>query len=144
VSIGSLEPQFYTLLLEKCGLADDPYFKGQMNPKNWLRLKVKMTEVFKTRTRDEWCQIMEGSDVCFAPVLSMAEAAEHPHNKARETFVEIDGVLQPAPAPRFSRTPAKAHGPESRKNEEAEKIMSDWGVATEAITALKQDNVIYG
>ena len=103
ISIGSIEPQFYALLLEKAGLDKDE-FAPQMDRKQWPALKAKVTEAFKGKTRDEWCEIMEGSDVCFAPVLSLGEVPDHPHNKARNAYVEIDDVVQPAPAPRFSRT----------------------------------------
>jgi alpha-methylacyl-CoA racemase len=103
ISIGSIEPQFYALLLEKAGLDKDE-FAPQMDRKQWPALKTKVTEAFKGKTRDEWCEIMEGSDVCFAPVLSLGEVPDHPHNKARNAYVEIDDVVQPAPAPRFSRT----------------------------------------
>ncbi len=103
ISIGSIEPQFYALLLEKAGL-DKEQFAPQMDRKQWPALKSKITEAFKGKTRDEWCEIMEGSDVCFAPVLSLSEVPDHPHNKARNAYVEIDDVVQPAPAPRFSRT----------------------------------------
>jgi alpha-methylacyl-CoA racemase len=102
VAIGSIEPQFYALLRDKLGLTDDPLFDGQFDRAQWPGQKERLTAIFKTRTRDEWCALMEGTDVCFAPVLSMTEAAAHPHNVARGTFVERDGVLQPAPAPRFA------------------------------------------
>ncbi|MBN8815298.1 MAG: CoA transferase [Sphingomonas sp.] len=101
VAIGSIEPQFYALLRDKLGIASDPLFDGQFDRAQWPAQKERLTAIFKSKTRDEWCALMEGTDVCFAPVLSMAEAASHPHNVARRTFVEIDGVLQPAPAPRF-------------------------------------------
>jgi len=103
VAIGSIEPQFYALLREKLGLTDDPLFDAQFDRAHWPAQKERMTAIFKTRARDEWCAMMEASDVCFAPVLSMAEAAAHPHNVARGTFVKRDGVVQPAPAPRFTR-----------------------------------------
>jgi alpha-methylacyl-CoA racemase len=106
VSIGSIEPQFYALLLEKTGLSADPDFAQQMNPGKWEGLKDRLTALFLTRTRDEWCTLMEGSDVCFAPVLSLREAPVHPHIAARATFIEDGGMIQPAPAPRFSATPA--------------------------------------
>lgn len=108
ISLGSIEPQFYALLLEKTGLAGDPDFAQQMNPAKWDELKARMTALILTRTRDEWCAIMDGTDICFAPVLSLREAPQHPHNLARGTFVEADGMVQPAPAPRFSATPAPA------------------------------------
>ncbi len=105
VSIGSIEPQFYALLREKAGLTD-PAFDAQMDKSAWPSLKNKLTAVFKSKTRAEWCALMEGTDICFAPVLSMADALKHPHNVERGTFVNLDGVDQPAPAPRFLGTPA--------------------------------------
>ena len=106
VAIGSIEPQFYALLREKTGIADDPGFAKQFDRAAWPVSKQRLTAIFRTRTRDEWCAIMEMTDVCFAPVLSMAEAPAHPHNVARGTFVTVGGAVQPAPAPRFSATPA--------------------------------------
>ncbi|MEL6324950.1 MAG: CaiB/BaiF CoA-transferase family protein [Pseudomonadota bacterium] len=129
VSIGSIEPQFYALLLEKAGL-DDPDFSAQMDRSKWPSLKEKLAAVIKTKTCDDWCAVMEGTDVCFAPVLSMAEAPDHPHNKARETFIEIDGVVQPAPAPRFSKTPGKVQGTAPGRGEHTDEILRDWGIVT--------------
>ncbi|PZO91145.1 MAG: carnitine dehydratase [Sphingomonas sanxanigenens] len=106
VSIGSLEPQFFALLKEKAGIGDDPDFAANFDPRGWAAQRPRLEALFRSKTRDEWCAIMEGTDICFAPVLSMAEAPAHPHNAARETFVEAGGVIQPAPAPRFSGTPA--------------------------------------
>jgi alpha-methylacyl-CoA racemase len=106
ISLGSIEPQFYALLLEKTGLTGDPDFAQQMNPAQWGPLKDRMTALILTKTRDEWCVIMDDTDICFAPVLSLREAPKHPHNVARSTFVEDGGMVQPAPAPRFSATPA--------------------------------------
>ena len=106
ISLGSIEPQFYALLMEKTGLAGDPEFAQQMNPAKWDDLKARMTALILTKTRDEWCAIMDGTDICFAPVLSLKEAPQHAHNVARSTFVEDGGMVQPAPAPRFSATPA--------------------------------------
>jgi alpha-methylacyl-CoA racemase len=105
ISIGSIEPQFYALLRQHAGLTDVD-FDAQMDRKAWPALREKLTDVFKSRTREDWCQIMEGTDICFAPILTMAEAPKHPHNAARKIFVERHGVTQPAPAPRFSRTPS--------------------------------------
>ncbi len=105
ISLGSIEPQFYALLREKAGLTD-PAFDAQMDKSAWPALKAKLTDLFKSRPRSEWCALMEGTDICFAPVLSMADALEHPHNVERETFVTLDGIDQPAPAPRFLGTPA--------------------------------------
>jgi len=105
ISIGSIEPQFYALLRQHAGLTDAD-FDAQMDRKAWPALREKLTQVFKSKTREDWCNIMEGTDICFAPILTMAEAPKHPHNAARKIFVERHGVTQPAPAPRFSRTPS--------------------------------------
>ncbi len=105
ISIGSIEPQFYALLRQHAGLTDAD-FDAQMDRKAWPALREKLTRVFKSKTREDWCKIMEGTDICFAPILTMAEAPKHPHNAARKIFVERHGVTQPAPAPRFSRTPS--------------------------------------
>jgi alpha-methylacyl-CoA racemase len=105
ISIGSIEPQFYALLRQRAGLSDQA-FDAQMDREAWPSLKQKLAAIFKGKTRDEWCSIMEGTDICFAPVLSLSEAPSHPHMVARETFVERNGAIQPAPAPRFSRTPS--------------------------------------
>ncbi|WP_306307106.1 CaiB/BaiF CoA transferase family protein [Hydrogenophaga palleronii] len=103
ISIGPIEPQFYRLLLEKCGITD-PHFLQQWERAEWPALKQKLAALFLRRSRDEWCEVLEGTDACVAPVLSMAEAPVHPHNRARGTFVEQGGLVQPAPAPRFDRT----------------------------------------
>jgi len=110
ISIGAIEPQFYALLREHVGLSDAA-FDAQMDRKAWPELKAKLTEIFKRKTREEWCKIMEGTDICFAPILTMAEAPKHPHMAARAVFVERHGVTQPAPAPRFSRTPSAIREP---------------------------------
>ncbi|MBI5260782.1 MAG: CoA transferase [Bradyrhizobium sp.] len=112
ISIGSIEPQFYALLRQHAGLAD-PAFDAQMDPKAWSSLREKLTAVFKSKTREEWCRIMEGTDICFAPVLTMSEATKHPHMVARNVFIERHGIKQPAPAPRFSRTPSVVREPET-------------------------------
>jgi alpha-methylacyl-CoA racemase len=139
IAIGALEPQFYRALLERAGIAD-ARFEAQMDRTSWPALKEKLAAVFKTKTRDEWDAIMLGSDVCYAPVLSLAEAPKHPHNVARGTFVEIDGVTQPAPAPRFNRTPPEiAHGPRSADNEAT---LAAWGFSTEEIGALTSAGAI--
>jgi alpha-methylacyl-CoA racemase len=110
ISIGSIEPQFYALLRQHAGLSD-ANFDQQMERKAWPGLRQKLADVFKTKTRDEWCKIMEGTDVCFAPVLTMSEAPNHPHMAARNIFVSRHGITQPAPAPRFSRTPSAIREP---------------------------------
>ncbi|GIK47961.1 MAG: CoA transferase [Hyphomonadaceae bacterium] len=128
VTIGSLEPQFYALLLEKTGLKDDPTFAAQMDRSQWPAMTAKLTELIKSKTRDEWAAIMEGTDVCFAPVLDMAEAPNHPHNAARKAFMELDGVVQPAPAPRFSRTPGEVQGPPAKVGAHTDEVLAAWGV----------------
>jgi len=128
VSIGSIEPQFYQQLLTLTGLAGDAEFANQNDRSRWPALKQRLTEVFATKSQAEWCKIMEHTDVCFAPVLTMTEASRHPHNVARKTFVEIDGTTQPAPAPRFSRTrPGTPSGPESAGANTVE-VLRAWGV----------------
>jgi alpha-methylacyl-CoA racemase len=136
VSIGSIEPQFYALLLEKTGLVDDPAFAQQMDASHWPALKVKLAEVILTKSRTQWCEIMEGTDVCFAPVLTMSEAAKHPHNVARKTFIEVDGVAQPAPAPRFSRTSAALPTAPAHAGQHSRAVLADWGFSADRITAL--------
>ena len=111
VSIGPIEGPFYADLLARLGLSDDPAFAEQNNRENWPAMKARLSEIFARKTRDEWCEALEGTDVCFAPVLSLAEAPQHPHNVARGTFVKIGDITQPAPAPRFSGTPAPAVRP---------------------------------
>ncbi|WP_417622925.1 CaiB/BaiF CoA transferase family protein [Parasphingorhabdus sp.] len=104
VSIGSIEPQFYAELRQVAGLSEDTDFDAQMDQRQWPALKEKLTALFKTKTRSDWCDLMEGTDICFAPVLSLTEAKEHPHNVERQTFVDVGGLMQPAPAPRYSVT----------------------------------------
>jgi alpha-methylacyl-CoA racemase len=142
VAIGSIEPQFYALLLEKTGLKDDPEFRNQMNQRQWPALKAKLQAVFLTRTRDEWTEIMEGTDVCFGPVLSMDEAPRHPHNVARQTFVTRDGVVQPAPAPRFSRTVPKLPSEPPKAGQHNDEALADWGFTAAEIAALKERKVV--
>jgi alpha-methylacyl-CoA racemase len=122
---GAIEPQFYALLRERCGIADDPAFDAQMDRDAWPLLKLRLAEVFRTRTRDDCCHLLEGCDACFAPVLDWDEAPEHPHNQARHTFCELDGVLQPAPAPRFTRTPPGA--PVSSATATPDEVLARWG-----------------
>ena len=105
-------------------------------------MKERLAAVFRTKTRDEWCQIMEGSDVCFAPVLSMVEAPDHPHNRHRGTFVEVAGIVQPAPAPRFSRTGAEISGPPSPPGAHTEEALADWGIPGDDIDKLRSAGAI--
>jgi len=128
VSLGSIEPQFYAELMELTGLKDDPDFARQMDQSMWPGLKDRLREVFRGKTRDEWCAIMEATDVCFAPVLTMSEAAAHPHNVERRTFVEANGHMQPAPAPRFSRTVPQIGRASAHPGQHTEEVLREWGV----------------
>jgi alpha-methylacyl-CoA racemase len=142
VSIGSIEPQFYAELLQKTGLTDDADLKMQMNRQQWPALKERLAEVFKSRTRDEWCDIMEGSDVCFAPVLSLSEAPHHAHNQARGTFSEMNGIWQATPAPRFSRTPGALERPAAHAGQHTDEALGDWGFAADEIAKLRDTGAI--
>jgi alpha-methylacyl-CoA racemase len=135
ISLGPIEPQFYRVLREKLGLADDEW-DAQYDPARWPALRTRLEAIFATRTRDEWCALLEGCDACFAPVLELDEASTHPHNLARQAFVTIDGVTQPAPAPRFSRTPGSAGTP-PRNGADGEAVLNDFGFDEAAISALR-------
>jgi alpha-methylacyl-CoA racemase len=141
VSIGSIEPQFYGELLERVGLAGET-LPAQMDRSGWAGLKERLAAVFRTRTRDEWCTLLEGTDVCFAPVLSMGEAPEHPHNRARGTFVEVAGTVQPAPAPRFGRSKPEIARPPAWPGQHTDEALRDWGVAPEEIARLRAAGAI--
>lgn len=141
VCLGSIEPQFYALLIEKAEL-DPETFKPQMDRRAWPELKAKLAEVMKTKTRDEWCAIMEGTDVCFAPVLSIFEAPEHPHNKARNSFITVDGISQPAPAPRFSRTAPAVRGGAPAPGADTASVLADFGFSEAEITSLLQSGAV--
>ena len=141
VAVGSIEPQFYALLREKAGLSD-PDFDAQLDRARWPTLKEKLAKVFATKTRAEWCAIMEGSDVCFAPVLELGEAPAHPHNVARDAFVTLEGVVQPAPAPRFDATPGAVQGPPPAIGGHNKSSLRDWGFAPARIEELTSKGVI--
>ena len=141
ISIGSIEPQFYALLLEKTGISD-PKFKAQMDRGQWADLHDDLAAVIAHKTQDEWCQIMDGTDVCFAPVLTIADAPKHKHNAARQTFVEVEGVMQPAPAPRFSATPGEIQFAPAPIGAHSESALGDWGFAKADIAALKDSTAL--
>ena len=126
VAIGSIEGRFYAELLERLSL-DPKTLPGQHEHKRWPELHAAFSAAFKSKTRDEWCRKMEGTDVCFAPVLSLAEAPQHAHNRARGAFVDINGVTQPAPAPRYSRTPGAVARGAPRRGEGGAQALADWG-----------------
>ena len=142
ISLGSIEPQFYAELLRLTGLGDDEQFAKQMDPTEWGPLKERLTELFATKRRDEWCAIMEHTDVCFAPVLTMSEAAEHPHNVERQTFVEIGGVTQPAPAPRFSRTENEIVSAPAWPGQHTRDVLGGWGIDESRIDALLESGAV--
>lgn len=133
VAVGAIEPQFYALLRERCGI-DDPLFDAQLDRGRWPLLKMRLADVFRTRTRDQWCELLEGSDACFAPVLNWDEAPAHAHNRARDTFVTVDGFVQPAAAPRFSGTPAGV--PQAPKGAPTREGLSSWGLGAADIDAM--------
>ena len=128
VSIGSIEPQFYFQLLQLAEL-DSAVFGHQMDQSKWPELKQQLTVIFKTKTRDEWCEIMEGTDVCFAPVLDFLEAPQHPHNRHRKAYIEVNGMTQPAPAPRFSRTPSEVRHGGRPAGADTSEVLRDWEIA---------------
>jgi alpha-methylacyl-CoA racemase len=131
-----LEPQFYSELLDRLGLARDQAFAAQMNRDAWPELSQRLAQVFRTKSQAEWCAELEHTDVCFAPVLTLSAAAEHPHNRARRTFVEANGKLQPAPAPRFSRTPAAIGTAPAHPGEHSREVLAEWGVPASRIEEL--------
>ena len=141
VSIGSIEPQFYAELLRLTGLegADLP---KQHDQSQWPALKERFAEIFRQKTRDEWCKIMEHTDVCFAPVLPMAEAPLHPHIAERGTFTEVAGITQPAPAPRFSRTPGSIERPPPHAGQHTDEVLDAWGLSAERVAELRASGAI--
>lgn len=141
VSIGSIEPQFYALLKQKLGL-DEAEFGEQLNPQRWPQQKEKLAAIFRSRTRDQWCEVFEGSDVCFAPVLGLGEAPNHPHNKARNSFVQVGDMLQPAPTPRFSRTPSGSPKPISAPGTDTCAVLKDFGFSQSDIEALQTQGAV--
>ena len=142
VSIGSIEPQFYAELRARLGLAEDPDFDAQMNPAQWPALKDKLAAIFKTKTRDEWDALLEHSDVCYAPVLTMGEAREHPHNVAREAFIDVADSPQPAPAPRYSGTATAKPAPAPMPGDDSDAILADLGLDGDEIARLRGSGAI--
>lgn len=140
VSLGSIEPQFYTLLLSLCGIAE-PDFKDQWNRQQWPLLKEKLARIFQTKTRDEWCDLLEGTDACFAPVLDFEEAISYPHNVERQIFNKTDGQVHPAASPRMSRTPGKA-GSIHRVGSDADALLQEVGYSETEIVFLRESSVI--
>jgi alpha-methylacyl-CoA racemase len=141
VAVGAIEPQFYAILRKVAGL-DDAVFDAQMDQSRWPIARERLAEIFATRTRADWCDLLEGQDACFAPILGLDEAPSHPHNIARGSFVEFDGVIQPAPMPRFSATPGRIRSRPPRVGEHNEEALTDWGVTPDRMTELRQANAI--
>ena len=141
ISIGSIEPQFYALLCQIAEL-DEKVFSKQMSRDLWPEQKEEIKKIFLKKTRDEWCELMEGTDVCFAPVLDMSEAPQHPHNKERKTFIDLEGVTQPAPAPRFSRTEPEVVSSPSIVGEHTNEVLSSIGLSEEDIGSLKSSGAV--
>ena len=141
VSLGSIEPQFYALLLKTVGL-DGADIPDQLDRNSWPVNRSTLAEIIKTKTRAEWTEIMEQTDICFAPVLSMSEAMEHHHNVARNTFVEVDGFKQPGPAPKFQRTPSHTSRGVAFAGEHSKEVLADWGYAADEIARLERTGAI--
>ncbi len=141
VTIASNDPQFYAELLRLTGL-DGEELPWQHDKAQWPAMKVRLAEIFKAKSRQEWCDVMEGTDVCFAPVLSLGEAPHHPHNVQRGTFLELDGVVQPAPAPRFSATPASVQRPPAHAGQHTDEVLSEWGLEADRIAKLREAGAI--
>ncbi len=146
ISFGSLEPQFFREMLRITGLADDVDGGGPIpdptDRSTWPAMKQRIGAVVKTRTRAEWCDLLEGSDACFAPVLSPEEAAAHPHNQQRATFTEVAGIVQPGPAPRFSRTRPEISGPAVRPGQNTDEALANWGFSTDEVAKLRADGAV--
>jgi alpha-methylacyl-CoA racemase len=141
MAIGAIEQQFYAELLERSGLKDEE-LPFQMDRDQWPSMKERFTAFFKSKTRDEWQSILEGTDACAVPVLSMTEAPSHPHNVARQTFVVRDGVTQPAPAPRFSRTTAEIAAAPPAPGEHTAEALADWGFTADEVTKLREAGAV--
>ena len=141
ISLGPIEPQFYAELRERLGL-HGPEWDPQMDRSGWPALKEKLAAVIAQRTRDEWCDLLEGTDTCFAPVLSVAEAPDHPHNRERETFAEVAGIVQPGPAPRFSRTPGAIRRPPPHAGQHTDEILAELGLDAAAIAARRESGAV--
>ena len=141
ISLGSIEPQFYALLCQIAEL-EESIFGNQMSRDSWPEQKEAIKKIILDKTRDEWCELMEGTDVCFAPVLDMSEAPKHPHNVERKTFIDLEGVTQPAPAPRFSRTEPEVVSSPSVVGEHTDEVLTSIGFSDEDINTLKTSGAV--
>ena len=141
ISLGSIEPQFYALLKELAGLSEDD-FGAQNDQAAWPAMKKQLTGIIKQKTQAQWCELMEGTDVCFAPVLNFMDAPKHPANVARNTYIEMDGLTQPAPAPRFSRTPSKVQHGAHEAGQDTDAVLLAMGFAEQELEGLKASGAI--
>jgi alpha-methylacyl-CoA racemase len=141
VALGSNEKRFYRTTLRLLGL-QDAALPDQHDKAGWPQVRELFASIFRTRTRDEWCALFDGQEACLAPVLSLAQAPQHPHHRARGTFVDSEGVLQPAPAPRFSRTPGAIQRPPPRPGLHTDEVLRDWGFAPHDITQMRHAGAI--
>jgi alpha-methylacyl-CoA racemase len=141
LAVGALEPQFWAELLRRLGL-DAGDLPDQLDRDGWPLLRRRLAALFRTRTLEEWCELLAGTDACVAPVLGLGEAPAHPHNRARGTFVEVGGVVQPAPAPRFSRTPCDPPTPAARPGEHTDQALTDWGVPPDQVARLRATGAV--
>ncbi len=141
IALAPIEPKFYAQLLELTGISPES-LPHRVDRDERAALKARLAEVIKSKTRDQWCELLEGTDCCFAPVLDMDEAPQHPHNQQRQTFVEVEGVVQPNAAPRFSRTQAEIAGPPAMPGAQTESALTDWGFSTAEIESLAASGVI--
>ncbi|MDH4148681.1 MAG: CoA transferase [Acidimicrobiia bacterium] len=142
ISLGSIEPQFYAELLELSGLGAQSDLPSQMDATRWPEMKERVAEIVRTKTRDEWCEVMEGSDVCFAPVLTLGEASRHPHNVERSTFVDVAGITQPAPAPRFSATEPAVQGPPAWPGQHTDDVLGGFGFSADEVASLRASGAV--
>lgn len=142
VSIGAMEHKFYKLLLEKLGLSDDSGMNPHTDRSRWEYQRATFAACFLRKTRDEWCALLEGTDTCFAPVLTMAEAPNHPHLKARQTYTDLHDVSQPAPNPRFSLTKSEGSTPPAALGEHSREVLMDWGFSHTAIADLLRHGTV--
>jgi alpha-methylacyl-CoA racemase len=140
ITLGSLEPQFFAEMLDRLGLSDEAPVQGDRS--TWPAMRERVAAVVRTKSRDEWCEVFDGSDACFAPVLDPDEAAQHPHNTFRGTFTDANNVVQPAPAPRFSRTPSAISGPTASPGEHSDTVLSEWGFAADEIKELRDSSAV--
>ena len=144
IAIGAIEPQFYALLLEKSGLGEQDDLAAQMDRAEWPAMRQRLEAIFRSKTRDEWDEIMLGTDICYAPVLNFRDAIAHPHNASRGTFMEVDGIHQAAPAPRFSRTAPQTPTGAAVPGAHTEEVLRSFGFGDVEVASLRECGAIAG